>query len=369
MNIKGLHSGTCRVGVGLPGKPILSTVELEVKPGLEQLRYHASATVDRALWGTGPADLFLVGGSGGPLISHYDGKAWTIQLQADNFSGKGGLGPLRDVWGSGAADVIAVGHPDQGYGDVGYVAQYDGSKWAESYRAAHGLTAVWGSGPDAVFAVGKYGAVAKRSGASWSPVETGLTVSFLDIWGTSAQNLYAVAVEVIGGSIDAGIPKIDVKMVDAGKVDAGKVDAGKLDGGKLDGGKLDAGIQTSRGVIVHYDGQSWHREAEGLLKTLAVASCSGVWASGPDDVYAMCGTTCLHFSKGVWSEAKDLAGRQMWGTGPSELFYVDAKSQPQRWDGAQVTAFPQLSSAWFVWGQGTNAYFIGTEGVFRWGGL
>jgi hypothetical protein len=64
------------------------------------------------VWGSGPADVFAVGSG---VIVHYDGQSWQPMA-----SGTTAL--LKGVWGSGPADVFAVGYD-------GTLLHYDGVGW------------------------------------------------------------------------------------------------------------------------------------------------------------------------------------------------------------------------------------------------
>ena len=104
------------------------------------------------VWGSGPADVFAVGDGG--TVLHYDGQSWESMASPTGDS-------LRGVWGSGPADVFAVGVG-------GTVLHYDGQSW-ESMASPTGasLNGVWGSGPADVLAVGVGGTVLHYDGQSW----------------------------------------------------------------------------------------------------------------------------------------------------------------------------------------------------------
>ena len=59
-----------------------------------------------AIWGSGPADVFVVGDG---TALHYDGSAWrSTSLETDQT--------LRFLWGTSATDVFAVGRDWFHYG-------------------------------------------------------------------------------------------------------------------------------------------------------------------------------------------------------------------------------------------------------------
>jgi hypothetical protein len=68
----------------------------------------------RAVWGTGPADIFAVGDDG--AILRYDGVRWyTMASPTDRM--------LRTVWGIGPTEVYAAG-------EDGVLLRFDGSQWS-----------------------------------------------------------------------------------------------------------------------------------------------------------------------------------------------------------------------------------------------
>jgi len=54
------------------------------------------------------------------------------------------------------------------------------------------LSAVWGSGPNDVWAVGDNGTIVRWNGAVWSPVASGTTNDLLGIWGSGPDDIWAV---------------------------------------------------------------------------------------------------------------------------------------------------------------------------------
>lgn len=104
-----------------------------------------------AVWGTDPNDVYAAGKGG--LLARYNGLAWTV-------IGGPVTGTLRGVWASSDKDVWAVGE-----GAAIYHSKGDGS-WKpvqiEPYQIPQqdpkiikeDLYAIWGSGPDDIWAVG-----------------------------------------------------------------------------------------------------------------------------------------------------------------------------------------------------------------------
>lgn len=120
------------------------------------------------IWGAAPDDLWTVGGDGvddDPVLVHWDGAAWTVATLPDTGDSTG----LFKIWGSGPADITAVG-------DRGLALHYDGVAWTvQPTDDLADLISVWGRGPgDQLSAGGRAnGRLARWDGAAW----TGLTLN------------------------------------------------------------------------------------------------------------------------------------------------------------------------------------------------
>ncbi|MGD8859106.1 MAG: hypothetical protein PVI30_03785, partial [Myxococcales bacterium] len=197
------------------------------------------------VWGSGPDDVFIVGGTDRVAeIYHYDGSDWSPMEAPD-------VAALIWVTGFGPDDVYAVGLG-------GAVVHYDGSEWsvidsgveddlwgifgfeegemwivggdpfqdepiptvlrfdgesfesieideAENSRNARSLFKVWGIG-DKLFTVGQRGQIFERVDGEWvnSPAGAAADQDFVSLWGTSEDNIVAV-----GGRSNARIAHYD----------------------------------------------------------------------------------------------------------------------------------------------------------------
>lgn len=89
----------------------------------------------------------------------------------------------------------------------------------------------------------------------------------------------------------------------------------------------DLDVCLTCGSIFRFDGNAWTEELTGLPLLL------DVWASGPEDIYAV-GVlgTILHFDGNEWTQTRlnsDLHPIAIWGTGPDELFVVGMHWRPR----------------------------------------
>ncbi|MFQ5413278.1 MAG: hypothetical protein ACE5E6_02350 [Phycisphaerae bacterium] len=108
----------------------------------------------------------------------------------------GALGVLSAVWGSGPADVFVVG----GVPDRGEVYHFDGAAWRQmTVPCVPLLVWVFGFGPDDVYAVGEDGGMVHYDGAAWTGVETGTDEDLWGIWGSAPDDMWIVGGDVGGG--------------------------------------------------------------------------------------------------------------------------------------------------------------------------
>jgi len=144
----------------------------------------ATATLTQAgslwdIWGSGEADVWAVGSGRGAVgfLLHYAGTAW-------NYGGYEG-GQLRTIWGTAPTDVWAAGY------DVP-IQHWDGRGWAIATAEVYRIFSMWGSGEQDVWAVGFDGAILHYDGATWTAIESPTIEHLWGIWGTAAEDIWAV---------------------------------------------------------------------------------------------------------------------------------------------------------------------------------
>lgn len=135
------------------------------------------------------------------------------------------------------------------------IAGEDTMTWAEvDTRTNVSLRAVWGSGPNDIWAVGEIGTIRHVSSASadeWQIVQSPTHQRLNAIWGAAADDVWAVG---------------------------------------------------DRGTILHYDGHGWNK----TLAAFPVGSkpdLRGVWGSAHDDVWIVGGGLVLHYTGGALVDA------------------------------------------------------------------
>lgn len=201
-----------------------------------------------AVWGGEADDVWAVGYENN--IVHWNGTAWSSSLS-------GTTGELRSVWGARANDVWAGGAN-------GEMLHWDGRAWTSqtlsgSYGYSSYITGIWGSSANDVWAVGggEYddAFVLHWDGIAWTRTDIATSASGLNaVWGSAPNDVWAV-----GG-----------------------------------------GTMGSKGVIVHWDGQSWSKVMEGS-STVSLFGMFGVWGSAANDVWAVGVENLAHWDGISWN--------------------------------------------------------------------
>jgi hypothetical protein len=308
-----------------------------------------------SVWGTAPNDVYVAGGSGATAVAmHWDGATWTqlstgattalrlvtglsagqVLMAGDNGTVRIGSGsgwnaasvPLPEqfnsLWVAGENDLYAT-HCDLG-GGTGVLHSTDGVTWTDASppNPSGCLSHVWGAAGQ-VFAVG--GSVIEHfDGAAWSETSFGVRISLNSVWGSAADNVYAVGWE-----------------------------------------SGDLGLQTV--VILHWDGTSWTRlpeQREGQIE--------GIWGSGPNDIYTV-GTAVLHWDGTQWEAMGGALWSQdhiraVWGTDADHVFIAGARLYTGSRNTWSSFAPVQNYIGYDLWGSGPDdVYAVGTQ-TLHWNG-
>jgi Tol biopolymer transport system component len=224
---------------------------------------------------------------------------WTNPLPQGNT--------LRAVWGSGPEDVFAVG-------DHGTIVHYDGYEWRlmESGTTQQ-LNGVWGSSDADVFVVGGGGTILHYNGAAWSAVRSGISLDLNGVWGSSASSVFAVGVDGIIQYFDGSAWT-------------------RMSGGTTStlnavwGSSADSVLAVGEnGVILRYDGNVWKG-----MDSVTDGTLTSIWGTGTNDVFATAFFDILHFDGSTWSIVDCSANSgwvcigsySVWGTGPGNVYIV-----------------------------------------------
>jgi hypothetical protein len=276
-------------------------------------------------WGSAPSDWWLVDGDG--ALQHGDGNTWSpVALDVPDPK-------LSAVWGSGPNDAWAVG--DQ------FVWRFDGMKWTKT-SSPYALKTVWGSGPNDVW-IGDDRHVLRWNGDAWSMVYSrdDLHLWVGAAWGSADDDVWAA------DKLGQGIAHYDGKDWSVFPVPGG--------------GEISAGWSFSRD-------DAWASGEHGLLRWNGTA-----WVAAP----SIPGKRATPAPGGgsVWAEGNDIPtpGEQttgIWGSGPDDVWAVG--NAVHHWDGKTWTdrtasvcpgVAPESSGFNKVWGSAADDVWLGFDGA------
>ncbi len=190
-------------------------------------------------------------------------------------------GSLSGVWGSGPDDVFVVGGTDAG----GEIHHFDGSSWERMDAPALPLLVwVFGFGPDDVFTVGTDGAMAHYDGTAWSVIDVGTTEDLWGVFGFARDDLW-----IVGGNPFDGAPLIlrydgDTFTPYAVEPSENPQDAKALF--KVWGIGSELFAVGQRGLILRFDGSAWKATGAGPLASQDFVS---LWGTAEDHIVAVGG--------------------------------------------------------------------------------
>lgn len=271
-----------------------------------------SKTLDRvvlSVWGTGPSDVYAVGGplgnGGEALVLHYDGTSF-------HDLHPGGADSFWWAHGSSAKDVWLVG-------ENGRATRWDGTAFVETQTGTtETLFGVWSASPTEAWAVGgsvagtagDHDVVRRWDGTTWTAevLPTPQGIALFKVWGTSSTDLYVVG---------------------------------------------------EGATVWHRGANGWEKQtatgAQGTLLTVNGCSATDVWAVGDKNVMHSDGTTWTKVTVDLNSRVNGVAC-----AGPGEIALVGSGGLKQRLhDGAFIDEFttPPFADLHSVWWDGAGAYW------------
>lgn len=213
-----------------------------------------------ALWGTPAGDIRMGGYPFGLELPGVftTGNQFTSRKLADGgiaWTGVEGMAKVNGIWGSSADDVwVVADNSDAQSWQLGYTAhgtrQGDAGAgqltWTEvDSQASVVLSAIWGSSANDVWAVGDKGTLRHHvaGDAQWQIVESPTKNALHAVWGTSANDVWAVG---------------------------------------------------DFGTILHFDGTKWTESTAALPINKKRPHLYGVWGSGPGDIWVVGDGIAMH---------------------------------------------------------------------------
>lgn len=219
-----------------------------------------------------------------------DDPSWSLVLDGDDLDRV-----VLSAWGSGPDDVYAVGG-GLGNGEPAVVVRFDGSGWSEiDTGSADSFWWTFGLGAGDVYFVGEVGAIYRKQGTQVTRMDTPTTETLYGIWGAASDDLWAV-----GGDALAAVPTAVILHFD-GSAWTDQTPALPFGGAlfKIWGSAAnDIYACGQGGTILHYDGSAWSAEESGTTASLFTVH------GGAGLVYAVGGppAVVLTRSGGAWVE-------------------------------------------------------------------
>ena len=221
-----------------------------------------------AVWGRSATDVYAVGDSG--TVLHFDGASWSAVADVPPQS-------ARAIWGGpGELFVITADQAASSFGR--HIWHYDGAVWTAQFDRACSLSAIWGSSPSDIFAVGP-GDPVHYDGASWHDTLCSIAYSRTAVSGNGPADVYAT------GWFQCQSFRVPCTSVDFVEqyVGVGWVRRLEQPGTRLHGtGKI---LRGGNGLILHGEDGRWRRETSGTSATIIAVSASestSVWAITAD---------------------------------------------------------------------------------------
>ncbi len=262
---------------------------------------------------------------------------------------------LEAVWGSGRNDVYAVGRS-------GTIRHFDGRQWRTvPSGTTSGLYGIWGADRSNVFAVGGLGNVVRFDGERWSHMaqlrDDGGTARQLNaVWGSGSTDVWAVGNLGSAHHFDGAGWRF-VKLPTS-------VDMRAVWGS----GPADVFAVGDGGVIVHFDGTGWR-----AMESNTSTRLNAVWGRYPGSVFAAGSFgTIMHFDGSVWREhdqsrlATPQHLRDIWGNASHDVFAVGWGGAVLHFDGRRWTRMDSPTGVHLegVWGSdGSQLVAVGYHGT------
>lgn len=272
----------------------------------------AAAGAYMSVWGTGPGDVYTVGGQptlggsdGSRAIYRFDGAAWSevsvppggmlnwvhgagdtmwvvgeggaaLRFEGGTFVEEVDTGAGTTLWGIWCARADrcwAVGGDPRGADSAPTMVALDGDTWSpvalpETERPARALFKIWGTSDEQIIAIGSVGLAYHFDGTAWTEAPTGVGVDLISLWGRGPDDIVAVGGRINGqlvrwdGSawtteVLGGVPGLNgVWMNSEGTAYAGGVNGRlvRIPAGTFDAEPMDSGFAR----VVH---AVWGRDA------------------------------------------------------------------------------------------------------------
>jgi hypothetical protein len=317
-------------------------------------RFDGVAFVDEPLpagglfFGLGGGDERSVFAASTSTVLSFDGPGWR------NIAGADDSMSTVDIWGLSPDDIWALGSSG--------IRHFDGQKWTTSPCAADCTTTlgggIWGVAQDDLWAVLDGGRIRHFDGETWTPVPSGTTAHLKALWGSSANDIWAVGVEVIVHW--DGETWTPVELPPIADFDTSTVWFNNIWGSS----KNDVYVAGDYGNLLHYNGTEWH-----LIDLGTDAHIEGVYGSSKSNVWIVGDeSTMFHFNGTAWTRIHPGTAahyRDVWASDPGNLWIVGDAGEIGYYDGNGWTFSlgATLTYHYNLWGTSADDMWIAVISV------
>jgi hypothetical protein len=297
----------------------------------------------------------------GPMgIDHGVDKGTDMPVSPWQIEFRDGTTILWAVWGSGPNDVYAVGRNDSA--GVILHSTGDGHWLPQTAGLLNSLVSVWGSGPNDVYVGGGATVLHSTGDGIWTPQSVPNT-TFFTVWGSSATDVYVPAGDsLVLHSTGNGTWSAQNLVGVSCSITA-------IWGTSATNVYFAGGTGTGRDTpcIVHGPGAPT-ADTMPPLPDMYGRDIFHVWGSGPNDIYAVGNMNEIMHSTGdgTWTLQASPPGaalgvfEHVWGSGPNDIYVVGDLIGVAHSTGDGVwTLDPDLNNEPIgVWGFGPNDVYV-----------
>jgi hypothetical protein len=236
-------------------------------------------------------------------LARWDGKKWTLmRIWFYTICGQQSRTsyPASSIFAFSPTDVWIAMSGSQ-------VARWDGNSQTATMclPVSFSIHKLWGQNPNSVYAVGDGGNIVHYNGNSWQKIESGTTLSILDIWGTKNGQTGETEILAVAsyGSFDVGKKLLSIKNNSVVSLPDSGLPPFGLYGLWFEANKkyyvVGAGIYAKNSV---YNTAPWDTlKGITIYYTVAIrgTGTNNIIASGPFG-------DCLHYNGSTWKSFPEL---------------------------------------------------------------
>jgi uncharacterized protein YjdB len=259
---------------------------------------------------------------------------------------------INGLWGTSATDVFATAG--------GRVLRYAGTTWNSVFADAAFLNMdVWGTSASDLYVVGGGARVLHYDGTTWSLMTSGLSNMLPAVWGASPRDIFAV-------SWDGTIVHFDGATWSSMGSPAPSAVLFGVWGASANDVYVVGAIPTAWAAF-HYDGTSWNEMSSSV--PLAVHD---VWGISGADIYAAFLGNVFHYDGATWTRilldapiaiGDPGGGSAIWGSSNTDIYFAGADTLGHaavlHYDGTtwRLTRSPIPYGLSSIWGAPTGEVF------------